>query len=165
MLSPSLQLTIIPCGKQEPFRGEPASCSALNLGMLILPNIRGQGEVPSLPTLMDNLSCHSNTPPDYFGQLTQEGIIPPVLLDQVAQTRPISNIWSSVKMAHAALLDTLWPPTPHTSKSPAEEPPQHSQGTTQHHQIQILIHLNQWMLDLSPKPFILKATWTFSLKA
>lgn len=87
MLSTSLQLTIIPCGRKEPFRGEPAS-SALYMGMLILPHMRGQGEVPALPTLKDNLSCHPNTPPDYFGQLTQEGFIPPVLLAQVAQSGP-----------------------------------------------------------------------------
>lgn len=88
MLSTSLQLTIIPCGRKEPFRGEPANCSALYMDMLILPNTRGQGEVPTLPTLVDNLSCHPNTPLDYFGQLTQKGLIPPVLPDQVARAWP-----------------------------------------------------------------------------
>lgn len=88
MLSTSLQLTITPRGRKEPLRGEPASCSALYMGMIILPNMRGQGEVPALPTLKDNLSCHPNTPPDYFGQLTQEGFIPPVVLAQVAQSGP-----------------------------------------------------------------------------
>lgn len=87
MLSTSLQLTIIPCGRKEPFRGEPANCLALYMDM-ILPNTRGQGEVLALPTLMDNISCHPNTPPDYFGQLTQESLILPVLLDQGAQAWP-----------------------------------------------------------------------------
>lgn len=135
MLSISLRLTIILCGQKEPFRGEPASCSALNMGMLILPNIRGQGEVPASPTLMDNLSCHPNTPPDCFGQLTEEGIIPPVPPDQVAQAQPHQQC---LKFCENGLCSSTGHPltthTPH-SKILAEESPGHSQSTIQHHQI------------------------------
>lgn len=121
MLSSPLQLTIIPCGKQEPFRGEPASCSALNTGMLILPYKRPR-----------------------------------------SQHYPRS--WTTLA-ATSTLLQTILASSQRKISFPAEESPQHSQSTTQHHQIQTLIHLNQWMLDLSPKPFTFKATWTFSLKA
>lgn len=165
MLSTSLELTVIPCGKKEPFRGEPASCSALNMGMLTLPNIRGQGEVPTLPTLMDNLSCSSPT----LLQTVLTSSYTKVSFHQCYQTKwcrhsPISNIWSSVKMARAALLDTLWPPTPHTV-NPSRGG---TRAFTKHNSTPSntdLFHLIQWMLDASPKPFILKATWTFSLKA